>query len=166
MNWDSSTIWIIVAVVALLALYFYNRSRPAPRGTYDDKNTRSSGSIGGGDRAYDDKNTRSSGSIGGGDRAYDAPDQSSRGSIGGGPVSQRTAPGPLNGNRTIERDLNRDLDRDVERGIDRDSPLERLADERAQQANSQHANPVTRNNVDDERHPDNERFKSKGSIGG
>jgi hypothetical protein len=85
---DSTTIWIIIAVLALLALFFYNRSRSAPRGAYDDKNTRSSGSIGGGTRAYDDKNTRSSGSIGGGQRGYDSPEHESRGSIGGNPTHQ------------------------------------------------------------------------------
>lgn len=79
---DSTTIWIIIAVVALLALFFYNRSRPAPRGTYDDKNVRSSGSIGGGTHAYDDPAYRSSGSIGGGQGGYDAPAQKSSGSIG------------------------------------------------------------------------------------
>lgn len=158
MNWDSSTVWIVVAVIALLALYFYNRSRPAPRGTYDDKNTRSSGSIGGGDRAYDDKNKRSSGSIGGGQRGYDTPEHESRGSIGGGPTSAHTTTAPVNGNRTIERELNR--------GIDRDSPLERLADERANQAHSTTHTTAPRNNASDEHQPDDERFRSKGSIGG
>lgn len=62
---NSTTLWIILAVVVLVALYLYNRSRPAPRGTYDDPNVRSSGSIGGGPRANDDPNFTSSGSIGG-----------------------------------------------------------------------------------------------------
>ena len=61
---DFTTILIIVAVIALAALYFYNRSRPAPHGTYDDKDVRSSGSIGGGPRAYDDREHTSGGSIG------------------------------------------------------------------------------------------------------
>lgn len=159
MNLDSSTIWIIIAVVALLALYFYNRSRPAPRGTYDDKQVRSSGSIGGGNRAYDDPDQRSSGSIGGGQCGYDAPDQESRGSIGGSPTSQRTT-SQVNNDRTIERDLNRDLERDS-RAIDRDSPLERLADERAQPAKE-----IAHNQDGSQRQHDDERFKSKGSMGG
>lgn len=62
---NSTTLWIIIAVLVVLAFYFYNRSRPAPRGTYNDPNFRSSGSIGGGTRANDDPNFRSSGSIGG-----------------------------------------------------------------------------------------------------
>lgn len=149
MNWDSSTIWIIVAVVALLALYFYNRSRPAPRGSYDDKNTRSSGSIGGGDRAYNDAAHRSSGSIGGGQRGYDTPEHESRGSIGGGPATPRTTTAPANGNRTVERELNR--------GIDLGNPLERT--------NQAHTT-APHTNANDERQPDDERFRSKGSIGG
>jgi len=86
---DSTTIWIIIAVVALLAFFLYNRNRPAPPGTYDDRRTRSSGSIGGGDRAYDAPNQRSSGSIGGGQRGHDAPEHESRGSIGGSPNRHR-----------------------------------------------------------------------------
>ena len=154
MNWDSSTIWIIIAVVALLALYFYNRSRPAPRGTYDDEQVRSSGSIGGGSRAHDDPDHRSSGSIGGGQRSYDAPNQESSGSIGGSTTSQ------VNSDRTIERDVDRDLDRDA-RGIDRDGPLERLADERVQPVKE-----TAHNQDGSQRGHDDDRFKSKGSIGG
>ena len=159
MNLDSSTIWIIIAVVALLALYFYNRSRPAPRGTYDDKDTRSSGSIGGGSRAYDDPDQRSSGSIGGGQRSYDAPNQESRGSIGGSTTSQRTT-NQVNSDRTIERDVDRDLDRDA-RGIDRNGPLERLPDERIQPVKE-----TAHNQDGSQRGHDDDRFKSKGSIGG
>jgi hypothetical protein len=80
---DTTTIIVIVAVIALLAFYLYNRRKPAPRGTYDDKDMRSSGSIGGGPRAHDDANLRSSGSIGGGTRSYDSPEHTSGGSIGG-----------------------------------------------------------------------------------
>lgn len=83
---DSTTIIIVIIIVALLALYLFRRSRPAPRGTYDDENVRSSGSIGGGTRAYDDPEHRSSGSIGGGQRGYDSPERESRGSIGGSPA--------------------------------------------------------------------------------
>lgn len=87
---DSTTMLIIGAIVVLAAIYLYNRSRPATRGTYDDKNPRSSGSIGGGTRAYDDENVRSSGSIGGSKvKAYDSPDHKSSGSIGGQPTSVR-----------------------------------------------------------------------------
>jgi hypothetical protein len=87
---DSTTMLIIGAIVVLAAVYLYNRSRPAARGTYDDKNVRSSGSIGGGTRAYDDESVRSSGSIGGSKvKAYDSPEHSSRGSIGGQPTSAR-----------------------------------------------------------------------------
>ena len=62
---NSTTMWIVLAVIVLLVLYFYNRSRPAARGTYNDPNVSSSGSIGGGPRAHDDPNFQSSGSIGG-----------------------------------------------------------------------------------------------------
>lgn len=173
MNWDSSTIWIIVAVVALLALYFYNRSRPAPRGTYDDQHTRSSGSIGGGQRAHDDPAHRSSGSIGGGQRGYDAPEHESRGSIGGSTTQTQHSTNAMNGERTVERDLNRDLNRDLERDFDRgidhnspNSPLERLADERTHQGNAATHNPLDSDQQPGERQHNDDRFKSKGSIGG
>ena len=80
---DTTAILIGIVIIALLAFYFYNRSKPAPRGTYDDKGSRSSGSIGGGTRAHDDPNVRSSGSIGGGTRGHDSPEHGSGGSIGG-----------------------------------------------------------------------------------
>lgn len=135
---DSTTI-IIIAVVALVALFLYNRSRSAPRGTYDDKSTRSSGSIGGGTRAYDDKSTRSSGSIGGGTRSNDSPVHKSSGSIGGA-VSNRS---------------------EHERGIDRNTTLDRLDEDREQSATD-----TGRDHTDNERRHNDERFKSKGSIGG
>ena len=63
---DSTMIvMIILFVILLVALYFFNRNRPAAPGTYDDPNYRSGGSIGGGQRTYDDPEFRSSGSIGG-----------------------------------------------------------------------------------------------------
>jgi hypothetical protein len=74
----STTMWIILAVIALLALYFYNRSRPAARGTYNDPNFQSGGSIGGGPRATDDPNFQSSGSIGGGPSASAPSNQPER----------------------------------------------------------------------------------------
>ena len=126
---DSTALWIIIAVVAILAFFFYNRSRPAPPGTYNDPNRRSSGSIGGGNRAYDDPNRRSRGSIGGGNRAYDAPEHESRGSIGGSP------------NRHNDPDEQHD---------------ERHHDDR----------DITRERIGSQRKHDDERFKSKGSIGG
>jgi hypothetical protein len=95
---DTTTLIIIAGIVVLLALYLFRRSRPAPRGTYDDKNVRSSGSIGGGTRAYDDPKTRSSGSIGGKDRGYDSPDHESGGSIGA-----------ANRERRLDRDERGDL---------------------------------------------------------
>lgn len=115
---DSTTMWIVIGVVALLALFFYMRNRPAPHGTYDDKNVRSSGSIGGGTRAYDDPAHRSSGSIGGSQRGYDSPEHKSSGSIGGAATNPPNAP------------VDRDLDPDRNRAIDRDTPLERLDNER------------------------------------
>jgi hypothetical protein len=80
---DWTTILIIVVALALLALFLYNRSRPAPPGTYNDRDLQSGGSIGGGRRTYDDPDVESSGSIGGGKRAHDDPGLRSRGSIGG-----------------------------------------------------------------------------------
>jgi len=79
---DSTTIMIIIAVLALLGIYLYNRSRPAPRGTYDDRQLNSGGSIGGGPRAHDDPKLHSSGSIGGKDRGYDSTNHESGGTIG------------------------------------------------------------------------------------
>jgi len=101
MEW--TTILIGVAVVALLALFFYNRSRPAPRGTYNDSDVQSGGSIGGGPRAHDSRDVQSSGSIGGGPRAYDDPDHKSSGSIGGDSVKRgerRTVADPSKGDYT------------------------------------------------------------------
>ena len=80
---DATTIGIIVLILAAIAFFIYRRSRPAPQGTYDDRDVRSSGNIGGGPRAHDDPKVRSSGSIGGGPRAYDTPEVKSGGSIGG-----------------------------------------------------------------------------------
>lgn len=80
---DFSTLLLIaVVVLSLIGLYFYNRGRPAPHGTYDDKKYRSRGSIGGGKRSYDDPDYRSSGSIGGGPEAHDDEKFKSGGSIG------------------------------------------------------------------------------------
>jgi hypothetical protein len=96
---DSTTLLIIVGVILfLVAMYFFNRNRPQPRGTYDDKNYQSGGSIGGGQRTYDDPDFHSGGSIGGtgspsprasgessssGSKTYDDDRFKSGGSIGG-----------------------------------------------------------------------------------
>jgi hypothetical protein len=79
---DTTTL-IILGVLLLLGLYLFNRNRTPPRGTYDDKNYRSGGSIGGGPGAYDDPDYRSGGSIGGSQSSYDSPEHQSGGSIGG-----------------------------------------------------------------------------------
>lgn len=85
--------WIILLLIAAVAaIYLYNRNRTPPAGTYDDKNTRSSGSIGGGTRAHDSPDVRSGGSIGGGAKTYDSPDHESSGSIGGQPVERTVRP--------------------------------------------------------------------------
>lgn len=78
-------VWIVLAVIAVAALVWYQRRQPRPHGTYDDKDVRSSGSIGGSkSRAYDDEDVRSSGSIGGSkEGAYDDDETTSGGSIGG-----------------------------------------------------------------------------------
>lgn len=80
---NGMTIGIIVLVIAAIAFYIYQRSRPAPHGTYNDPKVNSSGSIGGGPKAYDSPEVHSGGSIGGGAKAYDTPEVKSEGSIGG-----------------------------------------------------------------------------------
>jgi len=112
---DWSTILIIV-VIAAIAYYLFNRNRSAPRGTYNDPNVSSSGSIGGGARAHDDEDVRSSGSIGGGARAYDKDDHESRGSIGGSSETRRgehrTVADPSKGDYThADRDQHNEYDR-------------------------------------------------------
>jgi hypothetical protein len=112
---DWSTILIIV-VIAAIAYYLFSRNRSAPRGTYNDPNVSSSGSIGGGPRAHDDRDLRSSGSIGGGARAYDKDDHKSSGSIGGSPETRRgehrTVADPSKGDYThADRDQHNEYDR-------------------------------------------------------
>lgn len=82
---SSDLLWIILGLAIIIAFIWYMRNRgPAPRGTYDDPDVRSGGSIGGGDKSYDDEDVHSGGSIGGDeDKAYDDPDYRSGGSIGG-----------------------------------------------------------------------------------
>lgn len=154
---DSTTMWIIIAVVALLALFFYNRSRSAARGTYDDKNVRSSGSIGGGTRAYDDPAHKSSGSIGGEQGGYDSPDHKSSGSIGGAPSRVETE-------RRSERSIN---ERNVS-DIAPDRTLKRLDNDLTNDDNngSSRDTESVRERKDNTRTVDDDRFKSKGSIGG
>jgi len=139
---DTTTI-IIIAVVALVALFLYNRSRPAARGTYDDKNVRSSGSIGDGTRAYDDEKVRSSGSIGGGTRAYDAPEVTSSGSIGGSPSARA---------ERVEH----------ETSINKPNSEDKFTNDSAPRLNEN----LTRDHAKKVHKNDDERFKSKGSIGG
>ena len=152
---DFTTILIIVAVIALAALYFYNRSRPAPHGTYDDKVVRSSGSIGGGTRAYDDEKVRSSGSIGGGPRAYDDREHTSGGSIGDQRTTDRTDNGVSR--RNNQRDDLRE--ENVRSGSTRRSHVrdENLRDDLREDVREEDAAEPTHN---DRRH------KSGGSFGG
>lgn len=146
---DTTTVIIIVAVIALIAFWFYNRNKPAPRGTYDDKNTRSSGSIGGGTRAHDDPNVRSSGSIGGGTRAYDTPDHTSGGSIGGGQRSENrhtTGVNPPPRQRTNPQEP-----RDTSPGLNDPLPTRNSGSEM---------------NEEPDEKPRDEEFRSGGSFGG
>lgn len=108
---DSTTImFIVIGVILLIVWYFFSRNRVAPRGTYNDENYRSSGSIGGTQRGYDDPDLRSTGSIGGSNRpSYDAPDVESRGSIGGAPSSQRPRSQPRPEDRERPRHDSKDF---------------------------------------------------------
>jgi hypothetical protein len=117
---DTTTIIIIAIVVVLVAMFLFRRSRPAPRGTYDDENVRSSGSIGGGTRAYDDPTTRSSGSIAGNDRGYDSPDHESSGSIGAADRDRRIDRNDLEEDRTALGEKTRRSRRTEERQHDDD----------------------------------------------
>ncbi len=163
---DTTTIIIIVAVIALIAFYLYNRSKPAPRGTYDDKDVRSSGSIGGGTRAHDDPNVRSSGSIGGGARAHDAPEHTSGGSIGGrqrtenrntqvttNPVNRPSQP------RTTPPEGPRASDSQQERTLPRLNEGTATAADRRRNGLQEEARPADEQKRDDE-------FRSGGSFGG
>lgn len=90
---DTNTILLIVGllVVLWLASRFFNRQPTNP--TYDDKNTRSGGSLGGdrgqpAQRTHDDANIESGGSFGGRSgqvtpRTHDDPNTRSGGSFGG-----------------------------------------------------------------------------------
>jgi len=79
------TLWIVLGLVAVAAFIWYMQNRgPAPRGTYDEEDVRSGGSIGGEDKSYDDEDVSSGGSIGGDrDKTYDDEEHRSGGSIGG-----------------------------------------------------------------------------------
>ncbi len=129
---DLGTIGIIVVVVALIALFIYNRSRPAPHGTYDDKKVSSSGSIGGGTRAHDDESVRSSGSIGGGAgnrgggvRAYDSESTTSGGTIGGSSQAERRNRAGAGQSSRINDDINDDRDDDDNDGVAQPSKNDR-----------------------------------------
>lgn len=158
---DTTTIIVIVAIVALVGLFLFNRNRPARRGTYDDKNTRSSGSIGGGTRANDDPDVRSSGSIGGGTRAHNAPQQSSGGSIGGGPSSRppRTEV-PASRPNTREDTESRDLVGGV-----RGTGVRTLPDLDERDHDNNDEDRLARERAERQR-KDSEDFKSGGSFGG
>ena len=105
---DTTTL-IILGVIVLLAIYLFNRNRVRPRGTYDNEDYRSSGSIGGGP-AYDDEDYRSSGSIGGSSqRDYDSPDFDSGGSIGGQRRQTESRPVSTDGNSDWPRHDSRDF---------------------------------------------------------
>lgn len=173
---DTTTIIVIIAVLALLGFYLYNRSRPAPRGTYDDKNTRSSGSIGGGTRAHDDPNVRSSGSIGGGTRGHNSPQHSSGGSIGGGPSSRP----PRDERVTTRPDIREDYDQQERRMPDQSDRVRTLpnldigesAEERqvrnANSPHNDHDNEADRleREREERRRKDSGEFRSGGSFGG
>lgn len=101
---DTNAILIIIGLLILLWLasrFFGNRAPTTP--TYDDKNIRSGGSIGGGpgqpgQRTHDDPNIESGGSLGGRSgeatpRTHDDPNIRSGGSFGGSNATrEREAP--------------------------------------------------------------------------
>ncbi len=158
---DTTTIIVIVAVVVLVGLFLFNRNRPARRGTYDDKNTRSSGSIGGGARAHDDPEVRSSGSIGGGTRGNNSPQHSSGGSIGGGPVSRP----PREDADRIDRDT-RDLN-DPNRGSSvRTLPDLDIQGDRATRGLNDNEDDRLVRERSARQGKESEDFKSGGSFGG
>lgn len=107
---------------------------------------RSSGSIGGGTRAYDDPAHRSSGSIGGEKSGYDSPEHKSSGSIGG-------APSRVEQERLHERDTTQVR------------PLERLDDDGGNNRSLRDTESASERKANT-RTIDDERFKSKGRIGG
>jgi hypothetical protein len=140
----------IVAIVALVAFWLFRRGRPAPHGTYDDKDVRSSGSIGGGTRAYDTPEHRSSGSIGGQQRATDSAAHKSGGSIGNSTVAT-----------TEEEELERHEQR-RQRGstlppLEGDRPEEFIDD--SQPPNNTQTERETERRVNDD------KFRSGGSFG-
>ena len=162
---ETTTIVIIVAIIALIAFYLYNRSKPAPRGTYNDENLRSDGSIGGGTRAHDDATVRSSGSIGGGSRAYDTPEQSSGGSIGG---RQRTENNRTNSaaNQTAQPQTvipePRSNPNERERTL---PPLNNGTSVRSDQSGSDQQNNRQEDEQSSVEKEHNDQFKSGGSFG-
>ncbi len=163
---NTTTIVIIVAIIALIAFYLYNRSKPAPRGTYNDKNTRSSGSIGGGTRAHDDPNVRSSGSIGGGTRSYDSPVHSSGGSIGGRQRSENSTTQTA-ANHTAQPHIATQEPRINSNGQEHTlPPLHVGPKSSADQVRSDQRNDVQENErpVIEQEH--NDKFNSGGSFGG
>jgi hypothetical protein len=115
---DTTTLIIVGIVALLVGLYLFNRSRIPPQGTYDDKNYRSGGSIGGQQSSYDSPDVRSGGSIGGQQSTVDSPDYRSSGTIGGNrPVTSNrptaSPPPPVTDSRrsVSQEPLNRERDR-------------------------------------------------------
>jgi hypothetical protein len=103
---DTNAILLIIGLLILLwvASRFFNRGGPtAP--TYDDKNIRSGGSIGGGagqpsQRTHDDPNIESGGSFGGSNARSNTPSSSSSSSanVGNRSPKPQAAPPKRGGN--------------------------------------------------------------------
>lgn len=149
---DTTTILIIIAVIALIAFWLYNRNKPAPHGTYNDPDVRSSGSIGGGTRSYDDPDVRSSGSIGGGTRSHDSPKHSSGGSIGGS----------SGGRQQTENNK-------VTREHSTQQPRVKTQEERATDSNFNLPLSLPKNDVErqeEQKKRNEDEFRSGGSFGG
>lgn len=153
---DTTTIIVIVAVVVLLGLFLFNRNRPARRGTYDDKNTRSSGSIGGGTRAHDDPEVRSSGSIGGGPVSRPSREDT--------PVT-RTQPNTREDFDRVDRNT-RDLNEPIrDNGVRTLPDLDISGDHPTRDLNHNDDDRLARERAARQR-KESEDFKSGGSIGG
>ena len=147
---DSPTIWLIVIVVAVIAYFFFRRGRAAPQGTYDDKDVRSSGSIGGGPRAHDDANVRSGGSIGGGPSSTDSREVASGGSLGGNRSTNRSVD-PMNPSgdpSVVDRDPRSDMRNATRTGVRENDTLERQNRIASERGSSQTSSSQTSNSED------------------
>lgn len=165
---------IILVIVAAVAYYFYKK-RPAPQGTYDNKDVRSGGSIGGGSRANDDKDVRSSGSIGGGTRGHDSPTLATGGSIGGDSndrTKQRTAAEHEERAHETRRQPAEYDDRmrmDTPNGMPRPFGIEDEEEEPTLNAKGRHVappEPASSEAEDDDKEKSKPEFRSNGSFGG